>query len=102
VPVDVANDGIVRVDGDVLDGDLLLSGTVFGYKGTMGRPASERAPALKAATAQRGQLAAAQANLAELKAKQLSGELVEAAEVEAEWCDVLMRLRPRKGLGVFP
>ena len=26
-PVDVANDGIVRVDGDVLDGDLLLSGT---------------------------------------------------------------------------
>ena len=66
----------------------------FGYNGTMGRPASERAPALKAATAQRGQLAAAH--------KRLSGELVEAAEVEAEWCDVLMRLRPRKGLEVFP
>jgi phage terminase Nu1 subunit (DNA packaging protein) len=53
----------------------------FGYNGTIGRPASERAPALKAATAQRGQLAAAQANLAELKAKRLSGELVEGAEV---------------------
>jgi phage terminase Nu1 subunit (DNA packaging protein) len=36
---------------------------------------------LKAATVQRGRLAAAQANLAELKAKRLSGELVEAAEV---------------------
>jgi phage terminase Nu1 subunit (DNA packaging protein) len=59
----------------------------------MGRPASARAPALAAATKQRARLAAAQANLAELKAAKLRGELVEAAAVEAEWSGVLRTVR---------
>jgi phage terminase Nu1 subunit (DNA packaging protein) len=48
---------------------------------------SARAVSLKKATIERGRLAAAQANLAEIKAKKPSGELV--AAVEAEWSDVL-------------
>lgn len=59
----------------------------------MGRPASERAPALKAATVQRGRLAAAQARLAEIKAGKLAGDLVEAAAVEAEWTSMLRTVR---------
>jgi hypothetical protein len=59
----------------------------------MGRPASQRAPALAAATKQRARLAAAQAHLAEIKAAKLRGELVEAAAVEAEWSGVLRTVR---------
>ena len=59
----------------------------------MGRPASERAPALAQATKQRARLAAAQANLAELKAARLRGELVVAAAVESEWVSVPRTVR---------
>jgi hypothetical protein len=41
------------------------------------------------ATAEHGRLAAAQANLAEIKAAKLRGALVETAAVEVEWADVL-------------
>jgi phage terminase Nu1 subunit (DNA packaging protein) len=54
---------------------------------------SARASALAKATAERGRLAAAQANLAEIRAAKLRGELVEAAEVEAEWSGVLRTIR---------
>jgi phage terminase Nu1 subunit (DNA packaging protein) len=60
----------------------------------MGRPPSERAPAIAAGTKQRARLAAAQANLAELEAARLRGELVEAAVVEAEWSGVLRLCAP--------
>lgn len=59
----------------------------------MGRPPSERAAELKAATLARGKLAYAQARLTETKLRKLSGELVEAAAVEAEWADVLRTVR---------
>lgn len=59
----------------------------------MGRPESPRAPALKAATVERGKLAAAQARLAQLKADRMAGTLVEAAAVEREWSDVLRTVR---------
>jgi phage terminase Nu1 subunit (DNA packaging protein) len=42
---------------------------------------------------ERGRLAAAQADLATIKAAKLRGELVEAAAVEAEWSDVLRTVR---------
>ncbi len=45
--------------------------------------------------AERKRLASAQASLAELKARKASGELVEAAVVQAEWTDVLSKLRAR-------
>src|SRR5438046_2508303 len=54
---------------------------------------SARAAPLKKATIERGRLAAAQANLAELKAAKMRGELVEAAAVEAEWSGVLRTVR---------
>ncbi|WP_025036210.1 terminase small subunit [Bradyrhizobium sp. DOA9] len=59
----------------------------------MARPASERAPALAEASKQRARLAAAQADLNELKAAKLRGELVEAAAVEMEWAGVLRTVR---------
>jgi phage terminase Nu1 subunit (DNA packaging protein) len=59
----------------------------------MGRPSSERAPALAEASKQRGRLAAAQARIAELKGRKLAGELVEASAVEAEWSNVLRMVR---------
>ncbi|WP_454619353.1 hypothetical protein [Bradyrhizobium cenepequi] len=59
----------------------------------MGAPKNARAIHLAKATAERGRLAAAQANLAEIKAAKLRGELVEAAAVEAEWADVLRTVR---------
>jgi hypothetical protein len=59
----------------------------------MGRKASERAPALPVATKQRGRLAAAQADVAEIKAAKMRGELVAAAEVESEWSGVLRTVR---------
>ncbi|MGC2409012.1 MAG: hypothetical protein WA441_03160 [Methyloceanibacter sp.] len=43
----------------------------------------------------RGKLAEAQATLTEAKAKQLAGELVEAAEVEALWTSKLKLFRNR-------
>ncbi|WP_045369903.1 hypothetical protein [Methyloceanibacter caenitepidi] len=43
----------------------------------------------------RARLGAAQAQLAEAKAKQLSGELVEAAEVEAKWSATCRAIRSR-------
>jgi phage terminase Nu1 subunit (DNA packaging protein) len=52
-----------------------------------------RGPALLAATKQRGRLAAAQADVAEIKAAKLRGSLVEAAEVEAAWSGVLRTVR---------
>lgn len=59
----------------------------------MGRPISKRAEALAEASEQRGRLAAAQADLAELKAARLRGELVEAGAVEAEWSGILRTVR---------
>ncbi|GMO87156.1 terminase small subunit [Bradyrhizobium ottawaense] len=59
----------------------------------MGRPASERAPALAEASKQRARLAAAQADLNELKAAKMRGELVEAVAVEAEWSGMLRTVR---------
>jgi len=55
--------------------------------------AGPRAKPLAEATKQRGRLLAAQANLAEIKAAKLRGELVEAKVVEAEWCNVLRTVR---------
>jgi phage terminase Nu1 subunit (DNA packaging protein) len=59
----------------------------------MGAPRNARAIPLAKATAERRRLAAAQANLAEIKAAKLRGELVEAAAVEAEWSNVLRTVR---------
>jgi phage terminase Nu1 subunit (DNA packaging protein) len=59
----------------------------------MGVPKNARAAPLAKATAERGRLAAAQANLAEIKAAKLRGSLVEAAEVEATWGGVLRTVR---------
>lgn len=59
----------------------------------MGRPTSKRAEALAEASEQRGRLAAAQADLAELKAARMRGELVEAGAVEAEWSGILRTVR---------
>lgn len=58
----------------------------------MGVPKNARAIPLAKATAERGWLAA-QANLAEIKAAKLRGELVEAAEVGREWANVLRTVR---------
>lgn len=55
--------------------------------------AGPRAKPLAEATKQRGRLAAAQADLAELKPAQMRGELVEAKAVEAEWSSVLRTIR---------
>lgn len=55
--------------------------------------AGARAKPLAEATKQRGRLAAAQADLAELKAAQMRGELVETKAVEAEWSGVLRTIR---------
>jgi phage terminase Nu1 subunit (DNA packaging protein) len=55
--------------------------------------ASARALPLAKATIERGRLAAAQANLAEIKAAKLRGSLVDAAEVEAAWGGVLRTVR---------
>jgi phage terminase Nu1 subunit (DNA packaging protein) len=52
-----------------------------------------RGPALTVATKQRGRLAAAQADVAEIRAAKMRGELVEAAEVEAELSAVLRAVR---------
>ncbi len=59
----------------------------------MAVPKNERAAPLAKATIERGRLAAAQANLAEIKAAKMRGELVEAAAVEAEWAGVLRTVR---------
>ena len=59
----------------------------------MGRPSSERAPALAEASKQRARLAAAQADLDELKAAKIRGELVEASAIEQEWANVLRVVR---------
>jgi phage terminase Nu1 subunit (DNA packaging protein) len=45
------------------------------------------------ATKQRGRLAAAQANFAEIEAAKMRGDLVDAAEVEAELSGVLRTVR---------
>jgi phage terminase Nu1 subunit (DNA packaging protein) len=55
--------------------------------------AGPRSKPLAEATKQRGRLAAAQADLAELKAAQMRGELVEAKAVETEWASVLCTVR---------
>jgi phage terminase Nu1 subunit (DNA packaging protein) len=49
--------------------------------------------AIASATADRARLAKAQANLVETKTRKLSGELVDAAEVESEWSGVLRTVR---------
>lgn len=59
----------------------------------MSAPKNARAVPLTKATAERGRLAAAQADLATIKAAKLRGELVEAAAVEAEWAGVLRAVR---------
>jgi phage terminase Nu1 subunit (DNA packaging protein) len=59
----------------------------------MGVPKNARAAPLAKPTAERGRLAAAQADIAETKAAKLRGSLVEAAEVEAAWSGVLRTVR---------
>jgi phage terminase Nu1 subunit (DNA packaging protein) len=54
---------------------------------------SPRAIPLAKATAERARLAAAQADLAELKAAKQRGTLLDAAEVESEWSGVLRTVR---------
>jgi phage terminase Nu1 subunit (DNA packaging protein) len=54
---------------------------------------SPRAIPLARATAERARLAAAQADLAELKAAKQRGTLLDAAEVENEWSGVLRFVR---------
>ena len=49
--------------------------------------------AIASATAERARLANAQAELVETKGRKLRGELVDAAEVEAEWSGVLRNVR---------
>jgi phage terminase Nu1 subunit (DNA packaging protein) len=49
--------------------------------------------AIASATAERARLARAQADLVETKGKKLRGELVDTAEVEAEWSGVLRTVR---------
>ncbi len=75
-----------------------LEASVSGYCAHLrglaqGRHGTEDAITL--ATVSRGKLAEAQATLAETKAKQLVGELVEAAEVEALWTRKLKGFRNR-------
>ncbi len=59
----------------------------------MGRPKNERAASLAKVAQQRARLAAAQAEIAELKAAQLRGELRDAGAVRAEWSDILRTVR---------
>ena len=56
-------------------------------------PRSPRALPLAKATEQRARLAAAQAELAELKAAKLRGTLLDATDVEAEWSSLLRAVR---------
>ena len=56
-------------------------------------PRSPRAIPLAKATAERARLAAAQADLAELKAAKQRGLLLDAAEVEREWSAILRTVR---------
>ena len=49
--------------------------------------------AIASATTERGRLARAQAEFIETKGRKLRGELVDAAEVEAEWSGVLRTVR---------
>jgi phage terminase Nu1 subunit (DNA packaging protein) len=59
----------------------------------MASPKGARAKPLAEATKARGRLANAQARLAETKLNQLSGELVEASAVDAEWMGILRVVR---------
>jgi phage terminase Nu1 subunit (DNA packaging protein) len=52
-------------------------------------------PAIQAGTAARARLAAAQASLAETKARVLGGSLLEAEAVEREWSAILSAIRAR-------
>lgn len=54
---------------------------------------SARAALLAKVTKERGRLASAQADLAEIKAAKMRGALVDAAEVVAEWSGVLRTVR---------
>ena len=56
-------------------------------------PLSPRAIPLAKATAERARLAAAQADLAELKEAKQRGLLLDAAEVEREWTGILSAVR---------
>lgn len=53
----------------------------------------ERARPLAEATKQRARLAAAQADVASIKAAKMRGELVPAEDVEREWSGVLRTIR---------
>ena len=72
-----------------------LAGSVRGYCEHLRKLATGRGgePAIASATADRARLARAQAELVETKGKKLRGELVDAAEVEAEWSGVLRTVR---------
>src|SRR4051812_30746668 len=54
---------------------------------------SPRAIPLAKATAERARLAAAQADLAELKAAKQRGTMLDAAQVEREWSGILQTVR---------
>ena len=59
----------------------------------MGVPKNARAAPLVLVTKERGRLAAAQADLAEIKGARLRGEMVLAADVASEWSAILRTVR---------
>jgi phage terminase Nu1 subunit (DNA packaging protein) len=91
---DLAARGIVVRDGR---GQYRLAESLVGYAAHLRELAQGHGDetAQQRAAGERGRLAAANADIAELKAAALRGELVEAAAVEREWSAILTRLRAR-------
>lgn len=90
---DLAKRGIlVRADKG---GGFDLRKSMRGYCEHLRKLATGRGgeSAIASATAQRARLAKAQADLAETKAAQLRGSLLDAGEVEREWSSVLREVR---------
>jgi terminase small subunit / prophage DNA-packing protein len=78
-------------------GCYVLDASLQGYCAHLRKLASGQGgeSAIASATISRGKLAEAQATLAETKAKQLAGELVDAAEVERTWTSACKAIRSR-------
>jgi terminase small subunit / prophage DNA-packing protein len=74
---------------------LALTESGRGYCARLRALATDRGgeSAIASATAERARLARAQAELVETKDRKLRGELVDAAEVEAEWSGMLRGVR---------
>jgi phage terminase Nu1 subunit (DNA packaging protein) len=91
---DLATRGIVVRDGR---GQYRLAESLVRYAAHLRELATGRGDetAQQRAAGERGRLAAANADIAELKAAALRGDLVEASAVEREWAAILTRLRAR-------